>query len=56
MFKIVFDIDNATFQDGYGREETARILEKISQEVLNGKNDGTIMDINRNKVGYWQVN
>jgi len=56
MFKIVFDIDNAAFQEGYGREETARILEKITQEVLDGRNSGTIMDVNGNKVGYWQVN
>jgi len=56
MFKIVFDIDNAAFQEGHGREETARILEKVTQQVLDGHNNGTITDINGNKVGYWEVN
>jgi len=56
MFKIVFDIDNAAFHEGYGRQETARILEKITEQVLDGLNSGTISDINGNKVGYWEVN
>lgn len=55
MFIVKFDIDNAAFQDGFGREETARILEKIAEQVQEGSNGAKIRDINGNTVGYWKV-
>jgi len=55
MFVLKFKIGNAAFQDGEGREETARILEKIAQQVLDGSNGAKILDINGNVVGRWDV-
>jgi len=55
MFTVKFSIDNATFQEGYGGEETIRILEKIAEQVLNGSNGSKIMDINGNTIGSWSV-
>jgi hypothetical protein len=56
MFKVEFSIDNAAFQDGFGREETARILRKIAEQVKNGSNSSKISDINGNVIGAWKVN
>lgn len=55
MFEVKFSIDNDAFQNGNGRKETANILKTISNKVLNGDNEGTIMDSNGNVVGKWRV-
>lgn len=56
MFKLSFSIDNAAFHEGYGREETARILKETAQKVEEGYNSGKIRDINGNTIGSWEVN
>jgi len=55
MFKVQFEIENDAFQNGFGREETARILEKITKQVLEGSNGNKILDINGNVVGSWKI-
>jgi hypothetical protein len=54
-FMLIFDIENAAFQDGSGREETARILEKVAEQVKAGINGDKIRDVNGNTVGNWMV-
>lgn len=55
MFNLKFSIDNAAFQNGDGREEIARILEETVEQIKNGRNQGSIMDINGNDVGSWSI-
>jgi len=56
MFRLEFKTDNAAFHEGYGREETARILNEIAQKVIEGINSGKIKDINGNTIGWWNAN
>ena len=44
--------DVLTFE---GRLELKRNLENISRKIVDGYDDGVIMDINGNKVGKWSV-
>lgn len=62
--KINFITSGAAFQDEYADEETnklyirtevARILKKITAEIEQGEMYGSIMDINGNKVGKWEI-
>lgn len=56
MIKIEFKIDDA-FKNGYGREQTAVILELIAKVVRGGESDeGIIRDTKGNRMGYWIVN
>ena len=55
MFKVSFKIGNDAFQNGDGREETARILRKIAEQVENGYDGKKIMDINGNTIGEWKA-
>ena len=62
--KIQFSTEGAAFKDEYAdeainnvykRQETARILKKIASHVESGTNYGSIMDINGNKIGSWEL-
>ena len=55
MMKIEFKTSNAAFDD-YGDAEVRRILEKIATKVECGANEGSIIDINGNKIGNWSLN
>ena len=55
MFIVKFDLGNAAFHEGYGREETARILEDIAKLVQTGQNSGNVFDVNGNRIGYWKA-
>ena len=45
---------NAAFTDG-PREEIARILRKVANDITDGKEGGVILDVNGNKVGAWDL-
>ena len=51
--KIEFSTGNAAFEDF--DIEVKRILEKIICEIEDGSTSGSIIDINGNKVGHWDV-
>ena len=62
--KIQFSTEGAAFKDEYADEETngiytarevIRILERLVGEVATGKTKGSIMDINGNKIGSWEL-
>ena len=62
--KIEFSTDGAAFQSEYEDEianeistkrEITRILKKIAIEVECGAIQGSIMDINGNKIGTWKM-
>lgn len=62
--KIQFSTEGAAFKDEYEdetmndiykRQETARILKKIASYIESGTNYGSIMDINGNKIGSWEL-
>lgn len=60
MLKIEIKTGNAAYSDGdeltnEGRNLLAINLKVIANMIVNGENDGTIMDINGNKVGKWEV-
>jgi hypothetical protein len=55
MFKVSFKISNDAFKNGYGREETARVLRKIAEQVETGYNGKKVIDVNGNTVGAWSV-
>lgn len=52
--KIEFNTSNAAF-DEYGEAEVARILEEIVHKLRRGYDHGAIIDINGNKVGFWEM-
>lgn len=62
--KIKFSTSGAAFKSEYEdkatndlctRGEVARILKKITVEIENGEDHGSIMDINGNKIGSWEI-
>ena len=62
--KMEFSTDGAALQSEYEDEraneistkrEITRILEKIAIEVECGAIQGSIMDINGNKIGTWEM-
>lgn len=61
MLKIEIKTGNAAYSDNgkltlQGRLNLAANLKAIVNMIVNGGNGGTIMDINGNKVGKWEVN
>jgi hypothetical protein len=52
--KIQFSTGNAAF-DEYGDTEVRRILEEIANKVEYGYDHGSIMDINGNNIGSWEL-
>lgn len=61
--KIEFSTDNDIFKNPvtgeddrfYCKQECIRILEHIKGQVFEGRDSGTIMDINGNKIGEWSL-
>ena len=61
--KIEFSTDNDIFKNPvtgeddhfYCKQECIRILEKIKEQVFEGKDLGQILDINGNKIGEWSL-
>ena len=62
--QIKFKTENAAFgvdeEDADARHlikisESKRILEKIIFDIFSGKNEGSIIDINGNKIGQWKL-
>ena len=61
MLKIEIKTGNAAYSENDeltwdGRFNLAANLKVIANMIVNGENGGTIMDINGNKVGKWEVN
>jgi hypothetical protein len=54
MFKLEFETGNAAFTDNL-REECARILRKIADQLESGRECGRCMDYNGNAVGDWEL-
>lgn len=53
--KIQFSTSSVAF-DEYGFwEHIDKILRRISDDVLLGYDHGSIMDINGNKIGEWEL-
>jgi len=50
MFTLSIETDNDAFTNG---EEIARILKEVAIQLENGKEFGTLRDVNGNKVGNW---
>ena len=56
--KIEFTTENAAFSEECGGSleyETIRILGEICENIEIGCTEGSIVDINGNKVGYWKL-
>ena len=56
--KIEFTTGNAAFSEECGGNleyETIRILGEICENIEIGCTEGSIIDINGNKVGYWKL-
>ena len=54
-FTVKFNMDNAAFTD-YPEAEVSRILNKAIDQVNSGNMEGlSIVDINGNKVGRWDI-
>ena len=56
--KIEFTTENAAFNEECGGSleyETIRILGEICENIEIGCTEGSIIDINGNKVGYWKL-
>ena len=61
---IKFSTSSAAFQDEYAdkatndfymRSEVVRILKNVIRQINDGADDGSIMDINGNKIGEWSL-
>lgn len=51
-FAVSIECDNDAFKDlDHGRDEVARLLTKVAQQVRDGDMEGLIFDINGNRVG-----
>lgn len=53
MFEIKFDTGNAAF-DEYDTYEIRRILNEIHDSIEYGRSEGSVIDINGNKIGSWK--
>ncbi len=55
-FKIEFDTNNAAFTEDEGdlALETARLLRETADSVEAGKQSGSVIDLNGNRVGYYR--
>lgn len=63
MFKLEMNTGGAAFRDPITGEEdkfwemreVSRLMVKISRQMENGKESGSIIDMNGNKVGKWKL-
>ena len=54
MFEIKFSTSNAAFDYGEDRIEIMRILNEIHDSIEYGRSEGSVIDINGNKIGSWK--
>lgn len=54
MFNVKFNTGNAAFDYGEDRIEIMRILNEIHDSIEYGRSEGSIIDINGNKIGSWK--
>lgn len=54
MFEIKFSTGNAAFDYGEDRSEIIRILNNIQESIEYGRSEGSVIDINGNKIGFWK--
>lgn len=47
--------ENEGFDDYYGGREIRRILKRVSDDIQNGYREGSVNDINGNKVCTWKL-
>jgi len=52
-FEFEIDSDNAAFSDS-PELEVARLLRQTAKRI-EGQDEGLLIDINGNKVGYWFI-
>lgn len=53
--KIEFSTGYAAFED-YGRDyQIMVIFDKIRERIRRGETEGSILDINGNKIGEWSL-
>ena len=58
MVTVKFRTGNAAFMredESIDLDYIASVLEKVADDIRNGYTDKNIMDINGNKVGYFNV-
>lgn len=67
MFKMTIDTGNGAFRNEFGETdeemkqldpsswELRRILKEVEDSLEDGKTQGKIFDINRNRVGKWSL-
>ena len=61
MLKITIKTGNAAYSDenenitDEGRYALRADLNKIAEDIIDGKDYGYVMDINGNKVGEWEL-
>lgn len=53
MMKLKFSTVNASFEASE-LGETARILRDIADKITQGRRDGSVMDLNGNRIGTWE--
>lgn len=54
MFNLIIATGNAAFED-MPREEVARILRSVADQLESGREGGFTRDINGNSVGTWNL-
>lgn len=54
MFNVKFNTGNAAFDYGEDRSEIIRILNNIQESIEYGRSEGSVIDINGNKIGSWK--
>jgi len=48
---IEFDTSGGTFKENWKEIETWRVIDKVMQQIRNGRNEGVVNDTNGNKIG-----
>lgn len=55
MFKLEIDTGNAAFDGGACRDEVARILRKVADQIEGQYNAAIVQDINGNNCGAYRL-
>ena len=53
-FELNINMDNAAFTE-FPESELERCLDDVSRKVVNGETYSSVMDINGNNVGKWEI-
>lgn len=54
MFRMDIKTDNAAFEEDRNGE-VIRLLKRVIEQIENGEEDGSLLDINGNKVGKFKL-